>query len=140
MAAVAGDEGIDAGFDRAGKDQVVGGVACQSLGAGCRGWCDLDRQIEKELLDLAPAPRLKFQLARKDALQLRRVDQCLGVFGADREGLDPLAAIALQAGEALELGDAARAQSARLVSVLTDGVERWRAEGAMGDVLGAAAS
>lgn len=70
VAAVAGHEHFDPRRDRTGEDQVVVGVAADRLGRVRGGGDHFRRQIDEQLPDTLPAPRLEADLLRQDPLQL----------------------------------------------------------------------
>lgn len=70
MTAIAGDEHLDPGRDRAGEDQVVVGVAAGRLRPVPGRGDQLRRQVDQQLLDRPPAVGLEAELLGQDPLQL----------------------------------------------------------------------
>lgn len=78
---------MDVHFDGAGKDQVIGRIASNSIGCGLRRWNPLVSNLDKEFLYLAPTLLLKLQLAGEDALQLHHDWLCEDELQATVNGL-----------------------------------------------------
>lgn len=72
VATVAGHEHLDPRRDRTGEYQVVVGVAAERLGWVRGGGDHLRSQIDEQLPDTLPAPRLEAELPGQDPLQLHQ--------------------------------------------------------------------
>lgn len=70
MATIAGHQRLDSGRDRAGEDQVVIGVAADSVGLARGGGDEFGREVDDELLDCLPSVGLEANLLGQDPLQL----------------------------------------------------------------------
>lgn len=68
--AVSGHENVRLSLNRTRKDQIIIRVARYRLGLFLGCWNQLDRKIDKKLLDPLPAGRLETQLLGEDPLQL----------------------------------------------------------------------
>jgi len=70
MLAVTRGKSTDPGLDRAGEDEVVGGVSGHRLRGPGGGPDRLHRELSEQCLGLAPPLRLEVELLGEDPLQL----------------------------------------------------------------------